>query len=769
MRVATETRLLDVEPGETADVIVEVTNTGDVIDGVSARVIGMSEDGVVTTEPAMLPLFPDSAGHLALSLAVPSSQPAGRHPLTVEIISHGAKLPSQYVDLELDVAARPKLRLAAQPREVRARRSGKFVLELANEGNVPLDVSVRGIEVDRSSSLQFKPESVRVPVGGVVPVLLQVRGPRMITGTEVDRAVTVEAIATRADEAALAAGQPEPLEPQSTAVHLRQRPLLSRGLLTALILAAVIGLWALVFLLGITRVFSGDPMTKSAPPSFFPASAATGEAGTGADGAGGAAGGAEGVGGAPAGAMPKDGQLPAGTGASLSGTVISQSEGKPVGRILVEAVRMTEDGPDSAASAATQADGSYTLAGLFPGEYFLRFSADGYDEVWYPGAPTQSGADPVAAQAQQNATGLDVVVTGQPATISGAIDTGTLENVTATVTARPLMSTTSVGPAARTKTGANGTYTLGNLPAPATYELTFTADGYATTTLVDTVSGGGDRLEPTVQLGAAKGVIRGTVTNGKDPIGGVTVTTTVAGKEVSVLTPTSGQVGSFVLGDLTTPATYVLTFSKPGSGTTRQVVNLEAGQSRADVKASLFDQVGSISGRVTNGDRGLGGVTVSIGGTSMDSPPTTTTLTDGQVGTFVLNRLPAPGDYTATFTLEGYAPVTVPIQLSATRPAQDLEIELSSKLGGITGTVLGPKNNPYVGAEITITDGINVWTATSSGKGGALDGGGYLMTGLPPGSYTVTARADGMRQQTALVRVVADDDPVRQNLRLEAS
>jgi hypothetical protein len=43
------------------------------------------------------------------------------------------------------------------------------------------------------------------------------------------------------------------------------------------------------------------------------------------------------------------------------------------------------------------------------------------------------------------------------------------------------------------------------------------------------------------------------------------------------------------------------------------------------------------------------------------------------------------------------------------------------------------------------------------------------MTGLPPGSYTVTARADGMRQQTALVRVVADDDPVRQNLRLEAS
>ena len=59
---------------------------------------------------------------------------------------------------------------------------------------------------------------------------------------------------------------------------LRQRPWFSRGALTALILLLIIALWAAVFLFGIGQVFAGDPMTKTAPASFF-ASAET-DAGT---------------------------------------------------------------------------------------------------------------------------------------------------------------------------------------------------------------------------------------------------------------------------------------------------------------------------------------------------------------------------------------------------------------------------------------------------------------------------------------------------------
>ena len=56
---------------------------------------------------------------------------------------------------------------------------------------------------------------------------------------------------------------------QTITVTLRQRPWLTRGLLTALILLAIIGLWAALFLFGLREVFTQDPATKTAPKSFF--------------------------------------------------------------------------------------------------------------------------------------------------------------------------------------------------------------------------------------------------------------------------------------------------------------------------------------------------------------------------------------------------------------------------------------------------------------------------------------------------------------------
>ncbi|MCW2657005.1 MAG: hypothetical protein JWR06_1198, partial [Jatrophihabitans sp.] len=276
MRVATDSRLLEVDPGSTTAVVVDVVNTALVIDGITARVIGLADE-FVTARPALLPLFPESSGQVTLSLAVPTSHPAGRHPLTVELVSHGAGLPSQFLDLDLDVSARPGLRLAAAPRVIRARRSGRFVLELTNEGNVPLDVNLRAIDAERSTTAEFLPPALRIEAGAVAPVLLNVRGPRMITGGEVDRTVIVQAEAARIDPDG--GGQialedlPGNLE---TTVRLRQRPLISRGMLTALILASIIALWAGVFLFGLTKVFSGDPMTKAAPASFFAAAAGDG-------------------------------------------------------------------------------------------------------------------------------------------------------------------------------------------------------------------------------------------------------------------------------------------------------------------------------------------------------------------------------------------------------------------------------------------------------------------------------------------------------------
>ncbi|MDQ1735517.1 MAG: hypothetical protein QOH56_1768 [Pseudonocardiales bacterium] len=794
MRVATDTQLLEVDPGEVASVRVEIVNTGQVIDGLTARIIGLPQESV-RAEPALLPLFPDATGEVMLSLTVPASHPAGRHPLTVEVISHGARLPSAFVDVDLQVAAHPAMSVAPKPRMIRSRRQGRFVLEIANEGNLPLEVSLQAMDTDRAVTTVFTPSTVRVAAGSIAPVLLTVKGPRMLLGAEIDRAVSVQ-VTARANEAAGPAGDEEPLVlRQETGVRLRQRPQLSRGLLTALILASIIGLWAGAFLLGLNKVFAGDPATKAAPASFFAASqtaAGSGAGGTAAGAAGAAAGGA-----APAGALPKSGQVPTGIGSTISGTVSASSDHKGVGRILVEALRQTPKGLIVVSSAATQSDGTYTVAGLFPTQYLLRFTSAGFKTVWYPSASSQAAAQTVGTSSQGATNGVNAVITGNPASMSGTVDPGdTLTPVTTTVAVRSLVGSAAT-PIATTKTAADGSYRLGALPAPGSYELTFTAAGYEPTTLVDTVTGGQQRLEPTVRLAVGNGQISGLVSSSGTGLGGVTVSTTVGGAALSITTPTTGAVGTFVLGGLPTPATYVITFAREGFGAQTTVIDLTAGQSRTNLAISLASGTGSVSGCVTTGtdcnpgNGGLGGATITVGGavnnggssggssggagpaasagsgtaasgSGTGSGPSTTTLTQGATGTFALNGLAAPGSYTLTVSLPGYQSASVPVTLTGTGAPPSIRVTLTTQLGSILGRVRD-SSGARAGATVTATDGKQNWTTTSTGNDGS-----YVLDGLMPGTYSVTVTATGTTQQTALVTVTAGRTSA-QNLTLGGS
>ncbi|MCW2540394.1 MAG: hypothetical protein JWN95_2119 [Frankiales bacterium] len=825
MRISADTLLLDIDSGGNAEVILDVQNTSEMIDGITTRLIGLSA-GEVISKPQLLPLFPDARGQITMSVGLPTSYPAGRHAVTVEVASVGAGLPPAYLDLDLVVAPRLELKLVSNPQVIRARRQARFVLQLHNTGNVAVDLQLAALDADRAVTTTFAPDSLRIEAGAIGVTVLTVRGPRMIVGAELERVVTVEATAVGAvgplvshlpatnvtegdqfddDEAWLrdlrepAIGQktllvprefpqlpliprtdgdgtadptdptPDPLAAlppiiRKTTIRLRQRPIFSRGLLTALILLSIVALWASVFLLGLNQVFKGDPMTKEAPASFFAAANSTA---TGAGVAGGTNGAdsTAAAGSAPAGALPKSGPLPPGVGAVVNGTVIAANDKKPVGRILVEALRSTNNGLQLVSSAATQQDGSYSLAGLFPTSYLIRFSAAGYKTVWYPAAPTQAGAQPIAASAAAPTRGVNATITGLPASIQGNIDPGdTIKPVTATVSARSL-SGNSTAVVATTKTTAAGSYRLVNLPSPATYELSFTAPGYQPTTIVADVLGGQQRFESTARLSVGTGQISGVVTDGSKPIGGVAITTTVNGKDITVGTPTTGTVGSFVLPSLPTPNTYVVTFTAAGYGSQTAVVELGPGQNRTGMSVSLAAGIGSVSGILTDtSGRGLGGATVSVGGapTAVQS----TTLTTGAVGTFSFNALPAPGVYTLTFSLAGYASTTVPVNLTIDGKPPQVTVSMASSLGRITGRVTNPQGAAAVGATVTATDGKQTWKSISTASGAGLPPGGYLLADLLAGTYTVTVSMDGFGQQTALVTLGAGET-VSQNLRLQ--
>jgi hypothetical protein len=781
MQLSTPQREIAADPGSVSRILVKVVNTGTIIDGLSARLVG-ADGAEVHAEPAMLPLFPEAEGEFELTVRLPEAQPAGRHPLTVEVVSHttGAV---QHADVDLDVAARPLLGVVREPRMVRARRSGRFVIALTNHGNVPLDVVLSSTPGDAGTTLRLSPGSLRLEAGTTTSVMAVVRGPRMITGSEVDRTAGIEIVGTPAgvaigavvgagtvtesdpSPAADPAVEGDPALSHSTTVQLRQRPLISRGLLTFLILASVVALWAAIFLFGLINVFAGDPLTKTAPASFFAAAA-------GADGDG-----ADGSGGGPADALPKSGLLPPGVGGQIGGTVTARSDNSAVGRILVEAYRSGRDGRlVKVSSGATQSDGSYTLAGLFPTSYRLKFSAKGYDTVWY-GSPAsggevggggqsapgggRGGAKEIPAEAQGTVDGIDVVIGGQNGSISGTVDPGdSLVPVATTVSARLLSSAADAPPAATTTTDAAGGYVLTGLQAPGAYELSFVAAGYRPTTVTQKLAGGENRIQPTVLLSAGGGQISGVVRGGAGPLGGVTVSTTVDGEAVSVITPTVGSVGTYALQNLPTPGTYVLTFTAEGHGSRTETVALDPGESRTGFDQKLTAGTGSVSGVVRGSDGGIGGVTVVVGGavTADGRSPATTTLTTGKVGSFAFSDLPAPGDYTLTVTAPGYAPETRPFSLSADGPAAAVDLQLTTELGDLRGKVTRPGGGLLDGVMVTVSSGTETFRTTSSGRGGALPNGGYLFAGLKPGWYSVTATMPGWTQQTGLVRIRAGQD-----------
>lgn len=785
MRVTAGSTLIDLDPGSSAAVDLDVINTGPVIDGITARVIGLPSRQVSTTPP-VLALFPEATGRLTVNLGVPAAFPAGRHPVTVEIHSRQDGIGPEYLDLDLLVPTRAEHILSVRPKVVRAHRKARFVVTVTNTGNVRLEVALVATDPEKVITPQLTPQRMALEAGRSCDVLVEVRGPRMILGSEIDRPVTVTATATAesaptdpaVDLTALEPAQEPGVDPtdsdrpaQTVVLMLRQRPWLTRGMLTALILLAIIALWAAVFLFGLRQVFAADPPTKTAADSFFVASdiapaAYTGQAPGSATGsaAGQVTGAATGdvtgattsaaTGPAPLGALPKDGSMPSGLGGVIAGTVTATSSSEPVGRILVDALRPTATGGlDLASSSATQADGSYQIAGLFPGGYLLKFTAIGFDPIWYPAAPDQGGAIQVTAASAVVTPNINVVINGQPASITGSVDRGdTLQPVVTTITARATQGAAAGQDVATTTTDGNNAYTLPNLPAPAVYELSFAADGYQPSVVQTKVDGGSQRIQPTVLLTAGPGQISGVVTDGSTPLGGITVTTTVGGKPVTTGTPTTGEVGRFVLGNLPTPATYVLTVSGAGFGGTTVVVDLGPGQNRDDLAVSLSSGTGQLSGVLVGSDGvGIGGATVTVGG--MTNPPTTNTLTAGTVGAFSFSGLPAGASLTLTFDKSGFSPTTVPVQLGATNAP--LTVTMPDALGRITGTVTDPGGAPISGATVTATDGKRSWPVTSSSATPGSAAGSYVIAGLPTGAYTVTATNPFNLARTALVTVTA--------------
>jgi hypothetical protein len=695
VRVELLTPRVEVRPGGDCQVELEVYNTGEVIDSVTSRV-GYPFDA---EQAPTLSLFPESGGAMTVSFKVPEDTAAGRHVVPIEVASTFQHDDVAIAELQLDVAPVTSAKLGLTPSDITAGKKAKFSVDVTNTGNVPLDLTLTGNDLERVLRFRFEPLFVHVEAGETVHASGIAVGKRPFFGSPVSRQISVLAWGNDLD--------------LSVAGRFVQKPRVPKGFLTFLALAAVVLIWAAVIVAGAQMALSKPALKKTVPETFT------------------------------IGNQDFDATTVAG---SMTG-MITADNGTPVERITVEAWRVDDDGKSKLlASAATADDGAWELASILPGKYHLRFTAPGFQEVWYPGASSESGATTVDVKPVAETPDLAATIQGLPGSITGAVIAGEQTEIVAKVTIKEVVDD-AVGEVVATADTdpLTGTFTVPDLPTPGVYEVGILMAGFDTQSTQVTLAGGEAQVINTINMAAAAGTLGGTVVGPDGPLGAVEVSLSGSGQELAVTTPTDGEVGSWVFTDLPTPGTYLLTFALDGFGTQTIAVDLRAGQARDGVQVELLEGTGRVAGVVTDADGNeLGGVTVAVTGAA--EPITTMTLTTGDVGAYVLTGLDTPGHYTVTFSLEGYAPVTVGVQLSSGGSADDIDAMLLRATSSIVGTVRSD-DGALAGAAVVVSDGKNVVSTVTADD----PAGGYRFDGLAAGRYTLTITLDGYESRTVLV------------------
>ena len=726
MRTEVATSHLRVTPGVAAVLDVEVTNTANVIDGVTATINGLDQAWVSLVTP-VVSLFPESSATLSLRIDLPRNCLAGEYLVSVHVSS--IIDPDRFSDHEFWMSVDPlsAASLAMHPNLIIGGSEATFMAEITNEGNVTTELIVSAFEETRELTAIANPATVSVPPGETHAVSIDVRGKRPFFGQAITRVIKVGVTG-------------EGIELEAPA-NFTQKPRIPRGVLTVLILVLIIALWATVFLVVVSALRDKPEVTKAPAKNFN-------KRGNGSVNL-------------------------AAVAATMTGTVTAQSTGLPVPLITVEAQRIKPDGSlEPIGSTSTGDDGTYTLESLLPGRYKLHFSAEGFDELWFPAAPDSGSAEEVRVAPAGKREGLDAVVVGKLGSLSGQIivpeTTGTAAAVTVTLTQKidkPKEGAPVPQPLPPVPVSDAGAFTVPNLVTPATYQVHIESTTFNARDFTETLGAGENRVLNTVTLGAAIGKISGTVVGSNGiPLGNVAITARSGDIEKATTTPTSGGVGQFAIDALETPNTYVLTFHLDGYADQTIALDLGPGAKPDLGTVQLLGGTGTVSGTATDtAGVPLGGAPVVIARGEFSA--TTATLTDsgptGQPGAFTVTGLPTPGSYTITVSSPGYISQVVRVDLASAGSATGLTVALPRATGVITGAVTASTatapSTPVSDVVVELSDG-GTPRATASASSPA---GAFRFNDVPPGSYTLTFRKKGFATRVVIVAVVADQTVTR--------
>ena len=688
MRARLTTQQYSAFVGVPFEIIVQVQNDEQIIKEVNARP-GFIPTEAYVSRPLVISLFPAETADIQLEITLPRETPAGLYQLPIEMSDENGPIGTLTADIQ--VAPFDELSVSVAPRVTAAGSKTSFVVTTTNRGNRPTGVSLTAADADRALKFMIEPRRAQLEGGQAVAFSVNAKGKRPFVGNSVPRAIQID-IATRSNTT-------------SETVTFTQKPRLSRGVLTALLLLSIIVIWALVFSAGFRSALAGQKPKKAVNSAWI------------------------------TGAKPD----PSVSIGSISTKIVAASDGRPLARMIISAELVDKSRPATAASS--DEDGIVTLSGLTTGVYKLTVSGDGYVDQ------TVSQTVRVVPSDEPINLSQDIEMVGNPASIKGLTSGGDPVPIS-TVEARLMINEVPSSEVITATSDATGLFAIENMPSPGRYRLTFTAVGFEQIQLFQDVAAGETVTMPTVKLQAGPGSITGMIVDQNGiPLGGAAITASAGSDVIATVTPTAGaEIGRFVLSELRTPATYLMQISLEGYGTQTQTIKVGPGESKVLTTTIVMSKgTGVVRGAVTDETgSALGGVSVTASNGALVGQ----TISVDSGGFYSLSGLVAPGNYILTFSKEGYIPEVVGVSLSSSLGASTSNVVLQRSSNAITGSIVSSSNQAISGATIVATTGLTSLSTLSTDPNGD-----FRLEGLTTGWWTVTISATGFQESVVLIQV----------------
>ena len=400
---------------------------------------------------------------------------------------------------------------------------------------------------------------------------------------------------------------------------------------------------------------------------------------------------------------------PVPTSATLEGTVTLASTGQPVSGATVTVKDSTRT-----QSAQTAGDGSYTITGIVPGTVQVSVS---YGSMFQTAQYTL----PTAATYSQNFSMVGY------ATVTGTITDAT----TGAPIAGATVTVTDATGAHTTQTASDGTYTDAGISI-GSVSVTASATGYASQTGYLIVVGDQPyTFNSSLYNLNATCTVQGVITNAKTLLPEPGVSVTLEGTSNSTVTDANGAYTllAIPLGNQT------FHVEKDGLVDVMETVYLNTTSYELNLiepnvaGAPNPPRIGtSTSGWVTDAVTGapLQGAIVRVDGTNIQ----TTTASDGS---YTLSGLPSGADEIIAEDLDHQAEIMYPTVVSGGSGGCSFALPPTTS-GTINGTVTdGSTGQPIRYATVSVGSGSLLSASTEAD-------GTFTITGVPAGTYTVTAQ-----------------------------